>query len=452
MREQFPWFLDPTEEELQRLWENATFSFDANVLLNLYRVDRETTQDYFKIFRAFGDRIFLPHEAANQFFLNRREVIRREQSSFSKAKEEVEKWVERRKVFNDIKDQLRGGDIGQIIEDEIETVFDDKKDYEEEVEAVKGDLIERIEDLEERFTPTGTTRANAEEDEILEGLMGIFQGETGSELDEDIEELKDKARERYKEEKPPGYEDYDGEDDLSKGECEDFLIWKQLIEFGKREGQDVVFITGEKKKDWWEVDREHDIVRPRHELLREFRRETGQTFWMLTTEDMIESANEQLGLDVKKKSVEQTDKVGLSFTPTVEQKNKMERALRLLELADSIEEKAGDIVDIGGFAAGGDTEAAQATVAIEGDKIRNTVREALTLSDELRSPNTANTIEEHLRKLFSVASSGSEEAVISNAADLASYLEKVAETLRREAEELAGSEALFVSYAVELGA
>jgi len=47
MREQFPWFLDPTEEELQRLWDEATFSFDANVLLNLYRVDREAAGEQF---------------------------------------------------------------------------------------------------------------------------------------------------------------------------------------------------------------------------------------------------------------------------------------------------------------------------------------------------------------------------------------------------------------------
>jgi hypothetical protein len=100
MREQFPWFLDPTEEELQRLWDEATFSFDANVLLNLYRVDKETTEDYFKIFRELSDRIFLTHEAANQFFLNRRGVIQTEQHSFSEAKKRVLDWVERRKSFD----------------------------------------------------------------------------------------------------------------------------------------------------------------------------------------------------------------------------------------------------------------------------------------------------------------------------------------------------------------
>jgi hypothetical protein len=309
MREQFPWFFDPTEEELQRLWDEATFAFDANVLLNLYRVDRETTEDYFKIFQAFGDRIFLPHEAANQFFHNRRGVIRTEQNSFSKAKDEVEKWVERRTSFENLKQQLRGGNIGQIIEDEIESVFDGRGDYEEEVEEVKDDLIERIEDLQERFTPTGTTRANAEEDEILDELMEIFDGKTGEPLDEDMEDLKEKAQERYESEKPPGYEDYDGEDELGRGECEDYLIWKQLMDFAEREGEDFVFITSERKEDWWEVDEAYNPVRPRHELMREFGRKTEQVFWMLTTEQMFGNAHKRMGIDVKNKSVKQAEKV-----------------------------------------------------------------------------------------------------------------------------------------------
>ena len=309
MREQFPWFLDPTEEELQRLWDEATFSFDANVLLNLYRVDKETTEDYFKIFRALGDRIFLPHEAAHQFFRNRRGVIQTEQNSFSEAKKRVRDWVGRRTGFDNLKQQLRGGDIGQIIEDEIESVFEDREDYEGEVEAVKDDLIERIEDLEERFTPTGTTRANAEEDEILGELIEIFEGKTGSVLEEDMEDLKEEAQERYESEQPPGYEDYDEDEDVSRGECEDFLIWRQLIEYAEREGEDIVFITGEKKKDWWEVDDKHEIVRPRHELLREFSRETEQSFWMLLVKPMLNCAHERLGVEVKDKSVEQTDKI-----------------------------------------------------------------------------------------------------------------------------------------------
>jgi len=139
--------------------------------------------------------------------------------------------------------------------------------------------------------------------------MEIFEGKTGSELDGDMEDLKEEAQERYEKQKPPGYEDYNGEEELSRGECEDFLIWKQLMDFAEREGEDVVFITGEEKNDWWEVDREHDIVRPRHELLREFRKDTEQTFWIMKTERMLQDAQKKIGIDVKDKSVKQTDTV-----------------------------------------------------------------------------------------------------------------------------------------------
>jgi hypothetical protein len=216
-----------------------------------------------------------------------------------------------------LKEQLRSGDggknIGKIIEeeirDEIENVFDSDEGYEEAVETARDDLIERIEDLEERFTPTGTTRANAEEDEILDKLMDIFEGRTGNALDQSMEKLKGEARERYESKQPPGYEDYDGEDEMSRGECEDFLIWKQLMEFAEAEDRDVVFITGEKKNDWWEVDSEHNIIRPRHELLRELGRKTEQVFWMLTTEQMLSGAHKRMGIDVKNKSVKQTEGV-----------------------------------------------------------------------------------------------------------------------------------------------
>jgi hypothetical protein len=301
----------------------------------LYRVDEQTTEDYFKIFRELGDRIFLPHEAANQFFLNRREVIRTEQNSFSDATEEVRKWLERRKHFNDIKNKLRGDDIGQIIGDEIESVFEDREGYEEEVEAVKNDLIDRIEDLEERFTPIGTTRANAEEDEILEELMKIFEDKTGDALEDGMEELKKEARQRYEEEKPPGYEDPDDVDELSRGDYEDFLIWKQLMKFGEQEGEDVVFITGDTKYDWWEKDNKHNFVRPSHEILREFHRKTSQSFWMMTAERMVQEAGDRLELDVKANSVRQTERVARE-NEVYRREEKLEKVERIKNISNRL--------------------------------------------------------------------------------------------------------------------
>jgi hypothetical protein len=214
------------------------------------------------------------------------------------------------------------------------------------------------------------------------------------------------------------------------------------MEFAERESEDVVFITGEEKPDWWEVNDDHNIVRPRHELLREFRRESGQFFWMLTTENMLENAYELLGVEVRDKSVEQTDKVSQKgiTSKTVLRRGDEEkqvgtvRKTPLVVIAENIEEKAEELSDIKTLGAGGAVKGAQATLSIVGDEITNEVEKALTLSDNLGSPNTENTIKEHLRQLAHATARGNEEAIVSYAADLAEYLRNVAETLRQEAQ------------------
>ena len=46
MRDRFPGYYGPTEEEFAALWESCLFVPDTNVLLNLYRYDEPTRQDY----------------------------------------------------------------------------------------------------------------------------------------------------------------------------------------------------------------------------------------------------------------------------------------------------------------------------------------------------------------------------------------------------------------------
>jgi len=49
MRNLFPGFYDRTAEELSMLWQEATFVFDTNMLLNLYRYQEETRKRFFEI-------------------------------------------------------------------------------------------------------------------------------------------------------------------------------------------------------------------------------------------------------------------------------------------------------------------------------------------------------------------------------------------------------------------
>lgn len=75
MRTMFPEFYRPTEEEFQKLWQECIFSFDANVLLNIYRYSPATTENFFSILERLHERVWIPHQAALEYQKNRLNVI-----------------------------------------------------------------------------------------------------------------------------------------------------------------------------------------------------------------------------------------------------------------------------------------------------------------------------------------------------------------------------------------
>ena len=75
MRDLFPGYYIPTETDFNELWREATFAFDASVLLGLYRMTGETRQVFFDVLQKLGDRIFLPNRAAHEYLRNRLTAI-----------------------------------------------------------------------------------------------------------------------------------------------------------------------------------------------------------------------------------------------------------------------------------------------------------------------------------------------------------------------------------------
>lgn len=82
MREQhgladgFTAYLVPTPEDYTASLRTGLVVLDANVLLNAYRYHEPTRSDLFAILEALGDRLFVPHQAAKEFWKNREATIR----------------------------------------------------------------------------------------------------------------------------------------------------------------------------------------------------------------------------------------------------------------------------------------------------------------------------------------------------------------------------------------
>ncbi|MBM4045570.1 MAG: hypothetical protein FJ279_10680 [Planctomycetes bacterium] len=79
------------------------------------------------------------------------------------------------------------------------------------------------------------------------------------------------AESRYRQRIPPGY----GDRAKADGGLGDYVIWKSILKIGETQRRDLVFVTDERKEDWFELDEKKHPVCPRRYLVEEYYRESG---------------------------------------------------------------------------------------------------------------------------------------------------------------------------------
>lgn len=277
MRSVFVGYFRPKDDELSQMWSEGIFVVDANVLLNLYRYSSGTRKELEKALEAVKDRIFIPHQAAKEFLRNRLVVTAGQANEYTKAI----------KSINELLDNLSSKDRHPFLPDAELPEF----------ESYSKNLISTLElqrkSLLDKFS----------EDEILDFVENLFSGKTGS-PDEDsvLAKLTAEGEERYKNKIPPGYMDSskDGLGDQYR-KYGDFLVWKQIIEYSKSQKKPIIFITDDKKEDWW-LEQSGRTIGPRPELIEEFYKDTSQKFWMYSVgrfvQESAKATNEEISEDV----------------------------------------------------------------------------------------------------------------------------------------------------------
>jgi hypothetical protein len=76
MRERFASFQRKTTADLDNLWSIAEFTFDANVLLNLYNSPRLVLNQFSEYLVVMGTRFYLTDQVVLEFYRNREKVFR----------------------------------------------------------------------------------------------------------------------------------------------------------------------------------------------------------------------------------------------------------------------------------------------------------------------------------------------------------------------------------------
>lgn len=265
MRTEFPAHFRPSQDELKALWKQCIFAVDANVLLNFYRYSPETRRELEHALSSVKEQLFVPYQAAREFLRNRLSVTAGQASEYTKAIQTISELSST--LSNKKKHPF-------LPEDELPTFESQAKNLVALLELQRDALLDRL-----------------TADEILDFIQSVFQGRTGTPMDETtLGAIVAEGEKRYASETPPGYKD--GKKDQTGDPYRkygDLIVWKQIIAKALNVKKPVIFITDDKKEDWW-LEQSGRTIGPRIELREEFLAAVSQDFWMYTVDLFISEA------------------------------------------------------------------------------------------------------------------------------------------------------------------
>lgn len=294
MKKEFIGFYDPTEQEIEEAWTNGFFAFDANTLLNLYRYSEVTRKDFLHVLKFIKDNLFIPFQVAFEYLNNRIKVIDGLEKSYLDLEQSYNDFFQ-----NNLKITINNYKRHPSID--IDSVLK----YNEEFLIKISTLLEK----QKKKHPDFKTK-----DYILEELTLLFECCVGKEPSKlDLKKNYEEGKERYLEEIPPGYKDLKEKEKKGLRHLYgDLLIWKELIEYSKKNKKPLIFVTDDGKEDWWK--KENGItIRPREELIKEFYDLTGIRILIYNSDQFLKFAKQRgLVSDLKDKTIEEIKDIRIS--------------------------------------------------------------------------------------------------------------------------------------------
>jgi predicted nucleic acid-binding protein len=287
MRQTFPGYFRPTVEEFDRLWGEGMFVVDTNVFLHLYRYSHVTRDELLGVLRALKDKLFLPHQVGQEFLDERLVTIRSQRVGFEELRKRVTS------VRGDTEAELR-----KVLRLRAREDFPDglRQALEDVPQGGYVSLAEQLEALEKELPQASNS---PDDDKVWAAVEDLIDGKVGPPYQQEAQrEAEAEAKRRRNAKIPPGFKDQ---------RPGDYLIWSQTIDEAKRSGRPVVFITDDRKKDWWWRTEQGETIGPRSELVAEMRDKAGVPLYMYTPDRLMEEARERLDVQVSDESISEAE-------------------------------------------------------------------------------------------------------------------------------------------------
>jgi hypothetical protein len=242
-------------QPIDKIKDNCLFVLDTNALLLPYTTSSRSIDELKKVYERLikEDKLFVPGQVAREFAKNRPEKIKELFQQLNRKREKVKNlYSGQYPLLSGIKEYNEAIEQEQKIDGQL-------REYSKKI----GEVIEQI-------------KAWTWNDPVSQVYNALFTSTAIIDPNFNEEEIKKELQNRYLHKIPPGYKD-ENKPDEGIG---DLLIWFTIIEIAKTKNQDVVFVSGEEKTDWF-YKSEGQALYPRFELTAEFREKTNKKLFSI---------------------------------------------------------------------------------------------------------------------------------------------------------------------------
>lgn len=280
MRNAIKEYLSYSEDEKLDLWNHATFVFDTNVFLNLYRYTGRTREILLSAIDKLQARLWMPHQVAYEFMKSRNKIILETNNQYTMLKSDADSFIG--KCLSTLKQDQKGKDLVEL-ENQILTWIETAK---------KKNVI--------------VTDSNS--DLILSKLLSYYEGRVGPGFTEDeLKIIETEGKSRYALKIPPGYKDagkQNGEN--ANNAYGDYIVWKQILNYAESQKKDIVLVTNDQKEDWWEIVHGQTIG-PRPELRKEFFEKTSHRLHMYSMRSFITRFENGNDVEIDRETIDEIE-------------------------------------------------------------------------------------------------------------------------------------------------
>lgn len=296
------------DDKYKELLDKSMFVFDANVLLDLYRLPLTSSKDLMKILthQQISERIWIPFQVFLEYLSNRRTIIGDQKQTFNKVKKLIEDnlceidnlFTSLNKQISELKLKNRHAliDPDEFIDDDF---FKPSKDK-------LNEILKNLEEKEKEHIDVNDS------DKIQMELLALLDGKIGEPLnDENFNDVTKNGENRYSAELPPGYKDakkagnHYFQTKAYPRKFGDLFLWFELINKINADNlTHIIFVTSDTKEDWW-AEKNGKRLGPRVELLDEIytKCKSLEIFHMYELYNFMERTKEHFGIKIDEESI-----------------------------------------------------------------------------------------------------------------------------------------------------